>query len=59
MPLTVLLPAYHSQGQLEIHLEQNKYANAKLSVFRQKKIEGILEKNIFKIVMLKEVLGSI
>lgn len=42
-----------------MHPKQDKYANPKLSAFGQKKIERLLEKDGFKVVMPKKVLSSI
>lgn len=36
----------------------NKYVDAQLSTFKQKKIKKLLEKDVFNIVMLEEVPSS-
>lgn len=51
-------PVEHSHRQLEMHLEQNKYADTKLSISRQKKIEELFEKDVFKVITPEEVLSN-
>ena len=54
--LVPLLSAKHNDEKFKIHLKYNKYANFLLSASRQKKIEELFEKDIFKVVIPNKVI---
>ena len=55
VPLVLSLPVEHGHGRPKMHPEHNKHADAQLSAYRQKQIEGLLEKDVFKVGSLGKV----
>lgn len=56
MLLVPFLSAEHCHGKFEIYLEQKKYADSPLSVYGQKEIKGLFEKDIFKVITPDKVI---
>ena len=58
VPLVTSPGAEHSHGKPKMHLEQNKNADSQLFASRQKEIQGLPEKDVFKIVTPKKIPSS-
>ena len=58
VPLAPSPLAKHSHGKSEIHPEQNKNADSQLSASGQKEIQGLPEKDVFKVVTPEKVPSS-